>query len=63
MLYLWDIENGSENILNYLNLSDGFAKLGACIGVGLYSSGIIDEIDSAKALLEDYINGGEYPLF
>jgi len=34
-----------------MDLTDGFAKAGANIAVGIYSQGIIDENDTAKALL------------
>jgi 26S proteasome regulatory subunit N1 len=32
-------------------MADGFAKQGACIGIGLFSSGIVDENETAKAIL------------
>ncbi len=29
---LWDFDSGSSDIDQYLNLKDGYAKCGACIG-------------------------------
>jgi 26S proteasome regulatory subunit N1 len=40
---LWNIDNGTELISEYFDLSDIFTKAGACIGMGLFCSGIIDE--------------------
>jgi len=34
-------------------MQDGFAKAGAHIAIGLYSQGITDENETAKALLEE----------
>lgn len=33
-------------------MADGYGKQGALIGIGLFSSGIVDENYTAKALLE-----------
>lgn len=40
---LWNIDNGTGLISEYFDLSDIYTKSGACIGLGLFSSGIIDE--------------------
>lgn len=37
-------------------MADGYAKQGACIGIGLYSSGIVDENKTAMATLRDELN-------
>jgi len=34
-----------------MDLTDGFSKMGANMAVGLYSQGVIDENETAKALL------------
>jgi hypothetical protein len=34
-----------------MDLTDGFAKMGANLAVGMYSQGVIDENETAKALL------------
>jgi len=59
MLFLWDPSGASNHINDYLELTDGFTKMGACIGLGLSNAGIIDECDPAKAILEEKINGKE----
>jgi len=37
MICMWDLHNGGDNISEYLDLKDGYIKMGAHIGVGLYS--------------------------
>ncbi|EAR97380.1 26S proteasome regulatory subunit (macronuclear) [Tetrahymena thermophila SB210] len=56
LIDMWDIESGTEHINEYLNLSDGYGKQGALIGIGLFSSGIVDENLTAKALLESELS-------
>jgi hypothetical protein len=36
-----------------MDMTDGYAKAGASLAIGLYNSGIKDECDPAKALLEE----------
>lgn len=57
---LWDFDNSSDLFSEYLNLADGAAKMGACLGIGMSCSGIISEIDPAKALLQENLEGKEY---
>lgn len=52
MIFLWDITGGNE-IMDYLELKDSYAKMGACIAIGLNNTGVSSEVDTAKALLED----------
>jgi len=52
MIFLWDIAGGNE-IMDYLDIQDSYAKMGACIGIGLSNTGITSEVDTAKALLEE----------
>jgi len=59
MIDLWDPDQGATDISEYLDTKDGFTKMGACIGVGLYCSGTTNEVDPAKALLNDYLQGKE----
>lgn len=55
MINLWDFDTGMENISEYLDYADGVAKQGALIAIGLMNLGIRDEVDPAKAILEDNI--------
>lgn len=55
LIYQWDIEGCEEAITDYLDLKDGYAKAGACIGFGISNSGIWSELDPAKAILEEYL--------
>lgn len=59
MLFLWDPAGASNHINDYLELTDGYSKMGACIALGLSNAGIIDECDPAKAILEEKILGKE----
>ena len=59
MLDLWDPDEGAAHITEYLDTKDGYTKMGACIGVGLYCSGTTSDVDPAKALLNDFIGGKE----
>ncbi len=59
MINLWDIDNGTGNISEYLELKDGHAKMGALIGIGLMNLGIRDEMDTAKGYLNDAIDENE----
>ncbi len=56
MIFLFDPAGGANHINDYLELTDGYAKAGAGIAIGLYNTGIIDDCDPAKALLEEQIN-------
>jgi len=60
LIHLWDVDCGLANISEYLDLSDGFSKQGALIGIGMMNLGIRDEIDPAKAILEENINSKEF---
>lgn len=59
MVYMWNFEEFSAKISDYFDLKDGYAKAGACIALGLSSSGIWDESDPAKALLEESLESTE----
>jgi len=52
MIFLWNVEGGNE-ILDYLNMKDSYGKMGACIAIGLNNMGMTNEVDTAKALLEE----------
>ncbi|CAD8208266.1 unnamed protein product [Paramecium octaurelia] len=51
LVNLWNIDNGTEQISEYFDLSDIYTKAGACIGLGLFCSGIVDENQPAQAIL------------
>eukprot|EP01017_Pseudomicrothorax_dubius_P046408 TRINITY_DN8170_c0_g2_i4.p1 TRINITY_DN8170_c0_g2~~TRINITY_DN8170_c0_g2_i4.p1 ORF type:complete len:750 (-),score=243.54 TRINITY_DN8170_c0_g2_i4:172-2421(-) len=57
LIHMWDIEEGSTSITDYLNLKDGFARMGACIAIGVTNTGVTNEFDTAKALLEEQLQG------
>lgn len=59
MTFLWDPAGASNHINEYLELTDGYSKMGACLALGLSNAGIIDECDPAKAILEEKILGKE----
>lgn len=45
MICMWDPESSNEHIAQYLDLKEGFAQMGAYIGVGLSCQGIYDDCD------------------
>ena len=55
LVYLWDVDGCEEQISDYLDLKDGWAKAGAAIAVGISNSGIWNELDQAKGILEEMI--------
>lgn len=59
MINLWNMEESNSAISDYLDLKDGWAKAGACIGVGIANSGIWSDVDPAKAILEENLESKE----
>lgn len=51
LIYMWNFEEFSSVISDYFDLKDGYAKAGACIALGLTTTGIRDENDPTLALL------------
>jgi 26S proteasome regulatory subunit N1 len=56
MVNLWNSDQGANEINEYLELSDVYSKQGACIGIGLFSTGLTDDSDPAIALLSDFVD-------
>lgn len=56
MLLLWNVDEGFNQIDKYFHQSDEYIKAGACLGVGIVSSGVRNESDPALAILSDYID-------
>lgn len=59
LIYMWNFEGCSEVLAEYLDLKDGYAKAGACIALGISTSGVWDENDPAKAILMEAIESEE----
>lgn len=53
LIHMWNFEEFSTVISDYFDLKDGYAKAGACIALGLSTSGVWDENDPARALLDE----------
>ena len=53
LIHMWNFEEFSTVISDYFDLKDGYAKAGACVALGLSTSGVWDENDAARALLEE----------
>lgn len=53
LIHLWNFEECSEALSEYIELEDGYAKAGALIAWGLCNSGVWDENDPALALLAE----------
>jgi 26S proteasome regulatory subunit N1 len=56
MILLWNVEEGLSQIDRYYHNSDENVKAGACLAIGIVSSGVRNESDPALALLGDYIS-------
>ncbi|KAJ1665008.1 proteasome regulatory particle base subunit [Coemansia sp. RSA 1813] len=61
MIMLWDVEVGLNQIDKYLYTDDNSIKSGAILAIGMLTSSVHDETDSAKALLADYITEESNP--
>ncbi|KAJ2381688.1 proteasome regulatory particle base subunit, partial [Coemansia sp. RSA 2559] len=61
MIMLWDVEVGLNQIDKYLYTDDNSIKSGAILAIGMLTSSVHDETDSAKALLSDYITEESNP--
>lgn len=59
LINMWNFEELSSVISDYFNLKDGYAKAGACIALGLATTGIYDENDPTMALLADAIQSND----
>eukprot|EP01006_Ploeotia_vitrea_P026081 TRINITY_DN59051_c3_g1_i1.p1 TRINITY_DN59051_c3_g1~~TRINITY_DN59051_c3_g1_i1.p1 ORF type:complete len:947 (-),score=-30.00 TRINITY_DN59051_c3_g1_i1:112-2952(-) len=57
LVMLWNVEEGLNAIDKYFHASNDYIKAGACLGVGILSSGIRNESDPALALLCEHIEG------
>lgn len=55
MLYLWNIDQGLNQIDKFFHQDEDYIKAGACLAVGILSSGVRNESDPAMALLSEYI--------
>lgn len=53
LIHMWNFEEFSTVISDYFDLKDGYAKAGACVALGLSTSGVWDENDTCRALLEE----------
>ena len=54
-IYYQNFEEFSTILAEYFELKDGYAKAGACIALGLASTGIYDENEPCFALLFDQL--------
>ena len=55
MIMMWNVEEGLNQMDKFFSHSDDFIKAGACLGLGILSSGVRNESDPALALLTDNI--------
>ncbi|KAJ1939671.1 proteasome regulatory particle base subunit, partial [Linderina pennispora] len=61
MIMLWDVEVGLNQIDKYLYTTDNYIKAGAILAIGMLTSAVHDETDSAKALLSEYLTEENNP--
>ncbi|KAJ1741686.1 proteasome regulatory particle base subunit [Coemansia sp. RSA 1086] len=56
MIMLWEVEEGLLQVDKYLYNSDNWIKAGAVLAIGMLTSSVHDETDSAKAMVAEYIS-------
>jgi 26S proteasome regulatory subunit N1 len=56
LVLLWNVEEGLSQIDRYYHNNDEFVRAGACLAIGIVSSGVRNEADPALALLSDYLS-------
>ena len=59
MTHMWNVDESTAALSDYFELKDGWAKAGACIGLGIATSGVWSDADPARALLEENINSSD----
>jgi 26S proteasome regulatory subunit N1 len=55
MVLLWNVDEGLNQIDKFFHNKEDYIKAGACLAVGIVSSGVRNESDPALALLTDFI--------
>ena len=56
MVMLWNVDESLKQIDKYFHHNEDFAKAGACLGVGIISSGVRNEYYPALALLSEFVD-------
>lgn len=56
---IWNSDNGANEISEYLEMTDVYTKAGACLGIGVCCTGLVDESDPAIALLSENLDHRE----
>lgn len=59
LVHMWNFESASAAFSEYFDLKDGYAKAGACIGLGIATSGVWDENDPAMAVLLEALESSD----
>ena len=62
MILLWNVEHGLTVIDKYLYSDDDNIKAGALLAIGILTSGVREETDSAMALLNESIESGSVTI-
>jgi 26S proteasome regulatory subunit N1 len=55
MILLWNVDEGLNQIDKFFHNTEDHIKAGACLAVGILSSGVRNESDPALALLTEYV--------
>lgn len=51
LVYSWNFEEASSILSDFFDLKDGYIKGGACVALGLATSGVFEENEATKAML------------
>eukprot|EP00602_Paraphysomonas_sp_CaronLab_P000859 CAMPEP_0185030934 /NCGR_PEP_ID=MMETSP1103-20130426/18094_1 /TAXON_ID=36769 /ORGANISM="Paraphysomonas bandaiensis, Strain Caron Lab Isolate" /LENGTH=894 /DNA_ID=CAMNT_0027566249 /DNA_START=45 /DNA_END=2729 /DNA_ORIENTATION=- len=56
MLLLWNVDGGLNEIDKFFHNREDYIKAGACLAIGIVSSGVRNDADPALALLSEYLD-------
>eukprot|EP01041_Mallomonas_annulata_P006987 gene6987-14202_t len=62
LVLLWNVEEGLNQIDKYFHNTEDYIRAGACLAIGVVSSGVRNESDPALALLSDYVDSTSHPV-
>eukprot|EP00607_Mallomonas_marina_P002396 CAMPEP_0182428130 /NCGR_PEP_ID=MMETSP1167-20130531/21042_1 /TAXON_ID=2988 /ORGANISM="Mallomonas Sp, Strain CCMP3275" /LENGTH=899 /DNA_ID=CAMNT_0024610823 /DNA_START=123 /DNA_END=2822 /DNA_ORIENTATION=+ len=62
LVLLWNVEEGLNQIDKYFHNTEDYIRAGACLAIGIVSSGVRNESDPALALLSDYVENTSHAV-
>ena len=62
LVLLWNVDEGLNQIDRYFHNTEEYIRAGACLAIGVVSSGVRNESDPALALLSDYVDNASHAV-